>query len=367
MSILVLGGCGEIGRSVCEDLVKSDAEVTVGDMREKEGQALAERLGGKASFRRVDVRNRSVLESALKGFRVVVNCIGPYFEFGLLVARAALASGTDYLDVCDDQGVTGSLLDMDASVRKEGCTFLINMGASPGLTNVMAKRGMDRLDEVDAVKVFWYEDSGETIGLGQIMHWAHIAMGKVPTYENGQWRRVQALSGREIVRFPDPCGHVPVYHLGHPEPITIPRYTKTRDALCKGGVLPESNITLTRVLDRLILVKNVTVIKAVSRFFLKLLPLLAGDTRSRGVLSAFRADVIGYRDGMRSVVSHAVVGRVAQLTAFPASIAAQMIARGQIKAKGVFPPEGCPDLNVETFIGELAQRGISLEESHEEC
>jgi len=363
MSVLVLGACGEIGRAICQDLAASCGQVVLGDVREKDGRELAARLGSGASFRRVDVRDREGLARVLAGHAVVVNCIGPYFAFGTTVAEACLEAGTHYVDVCDDHDVTESLLALGGAARERGLVFLINMGASPGLTNLMARMGADGLDTVRRVRVLWYEDTGETIGLGQLMHWAHIAMGRVPTYAGGRWREVRALSQREVVTFPEPCGAVPVFHVGHPEPMTIPRFIKAQEVCCKGGILPESDITLTRVLDRVLVVKTAGTIRLLARVVLRFLPLLSGDTRGRQIRSAFRTDVEGTKGGKPVSRSRCVVGEVAALTGVPASIAAQLISGGRIRAAGVFPPEGCPDLPVETFLEELAKRGIRIQDT----
>nr|MDO8076212.1 SDR family NAD(P)-dependent oxidoreductase [Candidatus Freyarchaeota archaeon] len=363
MSVIVLGACGEIGRFIAADLAGSGFSVTVADIREREGRTLAEELGKRASFKKVDVHDFDSLVESLKGHKLVVNTVGPYFEFGDVVARASIGAGVNYLDICDDHDVTLNLLGLSRKVEREGLTFLINMGASPGITNIMAKIGAMKLDKVHSVRVLWYEDTGETIGLGQLMHWAHIAMGKVPTYSGGEWREVRALSERELVRFPDPCGFVPVYHVGHPEPVTIPRYITTEEAVCKGGILPESDVQLTRVMDRLILVKNVKVVKLVCKFFLKILPLLTGETEERQILSAFRSDVLGQKNRKTTHLSYAVVGPVAKLTSAPASIAAQMIAKREIATPGVFPPEGCPDLNIHKLVKELEKRQIHIKET----
>ena len=363
MSIIILGGCGEIGRYIAKDLVKSGFNVTIADLREFEGKILANQLGNKTSFLKLNILHFDTLVEALKDYKLVINIIGPYFEFGDWIPRAAIQAGINYLDICDDHDITLKLLNLNKQVEREGLTFLINMGASPGLTNIMAKIGSKELDKVHSVRILWYEDTGEDIGLGALMHWAHIAMGKVPIYRNGKWMNVKALTEREIVKFPDPCGLIPIYYVGHPEPITIPRYIDTNEAVCKGGVLPEENILLTQVLDRLIIVKNVKLIKLICKFFLRIFPLLVGKAEEREVLSAFRSDVIGQRQQKNLRISHAVVGAVTNLTSMPASIAAQMIVENNKTTPGVFPPEGCPDLNVNKMISELEKRQIYLVKS----
>jgi saccharopine dehydrogenase-like NADP-dependent oxidoreductase len=55
----------------------------------------------------------------------------------------------------------------------------------------------------------------------------------------------------------------------------------------------------------------------------------------------------------------ATAGEVA--VGVPSSIAAQMLARGDIKVKGVIPPENCID--PEPFIVELGKRDIKTLET----
>ena len=61
-------------------------------------------------------------------------------------------------------------------------------------------------------------------GLAVILHTLHIFTGKVVSFQDGEFIEVQAGSGKEIVAFPAPLGKITVFHLGHPEPVTLPRY-----------------------------------------------------------------------------------------------------------------------------------------------
>ncbi|MFX1346083.1 MAG: saccharopine dehydrogenase family protein [Promethearchaeota archaeon] len=362
MSIIILGACGEIGRYIAFDLVKSGFNVTLADIREFEGKKLAERLGHRAIFQKLDVMDFEKLVEVLKDHKLVVNNIGPYYMFGDWIPRATIQAGINYVDICDDHDATRIILKMNKSVERENLTFLINSGASAGLTNIMAKIGANQLDKVDSIRVLWFEDTGETIGFGQLAHWAHIAMGKVPQFINGEWVNIKALTDREVVEFPAPLGSVPLYFVGHPEPVTLPCYIETNEAICKGGILPESDILLTKILDKLILLKHEKIMKLVCKFFLKIFPLITGKVEEREIISSFRTDVIGLKNQKNVHLSYAVIGQVAKLTSIPASISAQMIVNKEINSFGVFPPEGCPDLNLELFRMQLKKRNIIISE-----
>ncbi|NVM36543.1 MAG: SDR family NAD(P)-dependent oxidoreductase [Candidatus Lokiarchaeota archaeon] len=364
MSIIILGACGEIGRYIALDLVNSGFDVVLADIREPEGNQLAKKLGSRATFHKLDVMDFNNLVEVLKNYKLVVNNVGPYYMFGDWIPKAAIQAGINYIDICDDHDATLNFLNLDKVVQREGLTFLINSGASAGLTNIMAKLGAEQLDKVESIRVLWFEDTGETIGFGQLAHWAHIAMGKVPQFINGKLAYTRALTDREIVKFPAPLGSVPLYYVGHPEPITLPRYIETNEAICKGGILPESDILLTKILDKLIPVKDIKIMKLIVKFFLRILPLISGKVEEREIISAFRSDVIGIKNQKKAHLSNTVVGPVAKLTSIPASIIAQMIINSDIKSQGVFPPEGCSDLNLEQFKKELKKRNVHIMENH---
>jgi saccharopine dehydrogenase-like NADP-dependent oxidoreductase len=284
--------------------------------------------------------------------------------FGDSIPRAAIKAGINYVDICDDHDATLAILDLNRLVEKQNLTFLINSGASPGLTNIMAKIGANELDQVNSIRALWYEDTGEKIGFGQLAHWAHIAMGKVPQYINGEWLQIRALTEREMIKFPDPCGYIPLYYVGHPEPVTIPRFIKTNEVICKGGILPESDILLTRTIDKVVLVKHNIIMKLVCKFFVKILPLLTGKTEEREIISSFRSELTGIKNQKQLRLSYTVLGNVAKLTSVPASIITQLILNKEIKSYGVLPPEGCPDLNLKRFAQELEKRNINIIKEH---
>jgi saccharopine dehydrogenase-like NADP-dependent oxidoreductase len=78
----------------------------------------------------------------------------------------------------------------------------------------------------------------------------------------------------------------------------------------------------------------------------------------------------GVRDGKERTVVFTMIDRfdenssltsMMRTTAFPTSIIAQMIAGGEITAKGVYTPEEC--VPAEPLIAELRQRNIIIEET----
>ncbi|HIC94733.1 MAG TPA: hypothetical protein EYP09_10880, partial [Anaerolineae bacterium] len=202
--------------------------------------------------------------------------------------------------------------------------------------------------------------AADSTGLAAITHVFYAIAGRVPTYRDGAWTEVLAGSEAEVVEFPAPLGRIRVFHCGHPEPLTIPRYIKVKTVSLKGALTPDWNNRLADLFARLGLIGT----PAKNARMAKIIHTIEGLFRVGGIAaSGARVDVRGRKDGQQRVLSYSVVDRMGRLTAIPASIGAQMLAEGKIERKGVFAPEGC--IEPAAFMAELTRRGIQvLEEEY---
>ena len=240
MEVVVLGGSGAMGSFVVEWLAAADAVegVVAADADPDGGADVADEA---VTFERVDVTDRDELAAVLEPADVAVNCVGPFYRFAPPVVEGAIATATPLVDICDDYDVTEDLLaDYDERARDAGVTVVLGMGASPGITNVLARRGADRLDDVTRIDVRVTRGAGERTGPAIPYHVFNSWLGGVPTYREDAYETVQALrDGSEVATFPKPFGQVTTYHFGHPETVTLPESIDGVETVsCKGALLP---------------------------------------------------------------------------------------------------------------------------------
>jgi hypothetical protein len=188
------------------------------------------------------------LRAVLEGADLVVNCTGPYYTLGPVILDAAIAAGTDYLDICDDADATELLLQRDADARAAGVTALVGMGSAPGTTNVLVRLALDSLPPGEAsASITWCVDAADMVG-AVVPHFAHSFATAIagadgtPSWEALEPKRVQ---------FPDPVGEQLVVTLSHPEVLTLPRFTRVSQATNKGGLIPEDFTHLGWFISRL--------------------------------------------------------------------------------------------------------------------
>lgn len=361
MNIVVLGGAGDMGSHIVRDLIEhSDAQVTIADYRLTEARALSRNLGERAQAVFVDASNRDSLLLVLRDADAAIGAVGPFYRFATRMAWAALESHVNYVDICDDYGPLDTLFEFDAVARQEGVTLITGLGWTPGLSNVLARHGANQLDHADEIRIAWAGGAADSQGLAVVQHVLYAVSGSVPTYRDGRWVKVPALSEPEVVTFPEPLGDIEVLHVGHPEPMTIPRTIPVWTVSLKGALTPRWNNRLAGLLVRMGLTSTPGRIDRTSRLIHRLERVLGAG----GVaLSALRVDVIGSRDGNQVTRTYSAADHMGRLTGIPAAVGALMLARGEITEPGVFAPEAIID--PVPFLDALAERGISIIEQED--
>jgi saccharopine dehydrogenase (NAD+, L-lysine-forming) len=358
-----------MGQAAARDLIKQEQveRVILGDIN-TDPQRLHEKLraSGKALFRRTDAFDHADLVAAMKDVDVVVNCAGPFYKTAVAVARAAVEAGVSYIDICDDHEAVSILYasDIDEAARRAGITILTGMGSDPGTNNVVARYFADRLERVDEIYLYWVVSIAD-LGEGAAWdHSLHMVTGKVPQFLDGRLEYVQGGTGEETVRFLEPLGECLISYVGHPQPLTIPRYIPgVKKVVIKGALIPTW-------VDRLIKEQNATGFLGTEPVDVKGVQVAPYDLtlrlwrsiprdRDRGPLaSGMKMIVKGEREGKRVTYSADVVGRTAAGTGLPVSIAAQMLCAGHVQARGVVAPEACID--PQRYLGAMIKRGARI-------
>lgn len=231
MRVVVLGGAGGMGRTAVKVAAELGfvREVVVADRHLAGAEQVAARHRARARAVQVDVRDAQALAGLLGGADVVMNAAGPFFELGVPVLQAVIAAGAHYLDICDDWEPTLEMLALDGEARARGVTAIVGMGASPGLTNLLAVVAARVMAHPLEILTGWSIDGAEA---GQakppsdepsaaVVHWMQQLSGKIRVHSGGASVLVKPLQRREI-DFPG-RGPLAVWSVGHPEAVTLPR------------------------------------------------------------------------------------------------------------------------------------------------
>ncbi len=256
MRVVVLGA-GGMGRYAAATAARLDfvEELVIADLDRNAAAKAAASLGGKARGETVDVQSPEALAALFSKADAVLNTVGPFFRFGPPVLRAAIAARIHYLDINDDWESTEAMLALDDDARAAGITAVIGMGASPGISNLLACLAMRELDEVEEIIAGFDLDAAMPEQRGAkpaaaTVHGLHQLSGQIRVFENGSFRQAKP---QQPVEFDYPgLGQRTGWTMGHPEAITFPHSFPKLSSARVVMTMATSNRIGVKILCRLI-------------------------------------------------------------------------------------------------------------------
>jgi saccharopine dehydrogenase-like NADP-dependent oxidoreductase len=365
MKALVLG-CGEMGQVAIDDLVAHDvfAQVAVATRRLEAAETflagLPARSSRTAAFQ-VDVQDHAALVRLMKGYDVVCNTAGPNYLNAVAIAKAAIGAGVSLVDVSDDWEATLELFALHDAARHAGITVVVGLGASPGVTNVLARHGANQLDRTDEIRTSWVMRGSDPGGPALSHHLLFSLPHRAFVFQDGAMREVRPfVDGRETLRFPE-LGDVDVYHIGHPEPFMLARsFPGLRYADDKATFLPVAVNDMIVELGQVSRYAGAVRLNGLSvspmDFAAACLHQTCKAMTDVPKTGALRTEVRGERGGRQVRLIYSAAGRIGIGTGVPASIGAHLLALGKITQRGVYPPEACID--PEWFLQAVTMRDI---------
>ena len=366
MKTIGILGLGSMGKIIAKDLAKTYNGKIIYLAREINSvKSLAKKYN--AEIRYADVSKPKTLVKAFNGIDVLIHAV--HHEFNLDVMEACLSSKTNYIDLGGLYHYTKKQLKLNNQFQKANLTAIIGMGASPGITNVLAKYASKFLDKIENIEIkIGYKDFSTYNQISPLSASYSIQTileefsWKPAIFVNGKIKFVEPISGREEYNFPEPIGMQKPQYTIHSEIATLPYTLKAKnvsfkiafddDFVDKIKMLKENGF----ISDEKIKINNNEFnIKEVSAEILKKLP----KTIPEKINQCEIIRVIVSSENKKIIMDAKISGEtIDKDTGVPPSIIAQMIVDGKIKDKGVFPPESV--ILGEYFFKELAKRRIYI-------
>ena len=245
MKILAIGGSGGMGRFAVDAAQHFNTveRIEVADLNEAGARNFAAQLNNKVNAIGLDVSDDAALRKAMANADLVMNTCGPFYRYGLPVLQAAIESGCHYVDICDDWEPTIEMLKLDQQAKNADVSAILGLGASPGISNMLALIAMQELDAVSTVYTGWdlggATPEAETSQAGvnaAMLHGIEQMTGRVKIFRNGAFELTKPLAPISVL-YP---GLTPFkgYIFGHPEAVTFPHnYPQLQESinLAHGG------------------------------------------------------------------------------------------------------------------------------------
>jgi len=232
LKILILGGAsGDVGRDLTRILLRDKKciekiTVTSRDLNYAK-QFVTELDDPRVSATLVNVTNRKQLLDAMNEHNLIVNTVGPFSKYGILVMNATIESKVNYIDICDDIEPTVEALQLNQFAEDAGIFLLLSMGWFPGMSNLRTMALSREMDEIEEIITAWVAgrkapEEHPSLGLAGTEHYFEALTGKILSFRDGHRVRIPAFQDGIELTFPKPIGSCFCYQIEHPEVATLP-------------------------------------------------------------------------------------------------------------------------------------------------
>jgi lysine 6-dehydrogenase len=378
MKILVLGA-GRMGLGAAFDLAhNSDCEsVTVADVDMERARAVVETIGSsKLTPAQIDVSDHGRVVELMRGHDAGISCV--VYTYNLQLARAAIEARMSFCDLGGNNTVVASELALHEEARRAGINIIPDCGLAPGMVSVLVAHGAARFDRLEEIHIrvgglpqnprppLNYQIVFSVEGLiNEYIERARVIRG-------GRIIEVESMTEIERLSFPAPFEELEAFQTSGgtstlPETfegrvqeldyktIRYPGHCEKFKLLTDLGFASGESVELDGV--------RVRPRRLLGEMLLRHLP--ADEPDVVLILVEFRGLPEG--KGEPETLRYYIIDRfdantglsaMQRTTSFPASIIAQMMARGEVTDKGAIPQERC--VPPDSFVRELAARNIRI-------
>jgi len=356
--------------------------VTIADFDLAKAEQAAEKIGtSRIDARRVDASNYSDIVALFTGYDSVISCVNYWYNESL--SRAAIETRSNFCDLGGNNYVVDAQLALDGEAKAAGINIIPDCGLAPGMVSILAMHGAAKFDQLDEL---------------------HIRVGGLP--QNPQppldYQLVFSVEGLineyvELARVIRNGSISTVPSMTELESLSFDGFPPLEAFQTSGGTstLPDTFLGSIKELDY----KTIRYAGHCDKFktmidlglcssdeiFLSEPGAVATGLRPRKLFGELlqrhlpadgpdyvlvRLEFMGTADGGSKRLVYDIVDKqdestglsaMMRTTAFPASIIAQMMAKGEVLARGATPQEKAID--PEKFVAELERRNIIIRES----
>ena len=379
MHMLVLGA-GLQGSACAYDLLQNPevTEVRLADIRiDHLPEFLAPYSGSRLIPTHLDVRDHDAVRALMREADAAMSAI-PYY-FNLDLARLAVEAGTHFCDLGGNTEIVFQQKRLEAKARETGCTVVPDCGVAPGMVNVLAQYGIEKLDKVKSVKIYvgGLPQHPEPPLNYQIVYSLEGVLDYYTTLSwmvrDGKRTQIKALSEREKVSFPQPVGELEAFHTAgglstmafryegkiptmEYKTLRYPGHAHIMEAIRDLGLLDLAPVDVkgVKVVPRDLFVNVVSprLTKPTGRDLVALRVIVEGTKGGKAKRVGW--ELLDYYDEARGISA------MMRTTGYSLSITGQMQARGEIKPPGVWTPDEC--VPAARYVEELDRRGVHVRE-----
>jgi len=233
VKVLLVGGAGVFGSRLARLLVRDGHEVTLAGRTPARAQPLAEELG--CATRRLD---RTGDLTDLAGYDVLVDAAGPFHTGGedpYRLARAALAAGLHYLDLCDNAAFCAGIAALDDEARAAGLCAVSGLSSVPAISSA-AVRALCGEERPRVIETAILPGNRSPRGPSVMQSILSQAGRPAPVWRGGAWEQVPGWSDPKDYVLPGDGGIRQGWQISVPDQLLFPAHFGAQTVVFRAGL-----------------------------------------------------------------------------------------------------------------------------------
>ena len=379
MKILVLGA-GRMGLGAVYDLARNSPdveEITIADADLAKAESVRAAVASpKIKAVQLDAADFHQVLSVMDARDAAISCVNYWFNASL--SRAAIKANCHFCDLGGNNYVVDEQLALDQEARAAEISIVPDCGLAPGMVSVLAMHGAKRFDETEEIHIrvgglpqnprppLNYQLVFSVEGL------INEYVEKARVIRRGEIAEVDSMTELETLSFDDFPALEAFQTSGGTSTLPDTFHGKIRELDYKTIRYAGHCTKFKTMIDLGLCSSDETLID-----YARITPRkIFGELLQRNLPAdepdyvLIRLDFVGKTGGTRKTLRYDIVehfdektnlSAMMRTTAFPASIIAQMMAKGEVSRRGATPQEIAVD--ADKFVAELERRDIIIKES----
>lgn len=163
--IVVVGGYGHVGKMICRDLGELyPGKVYAAGRSFSRAEQFSSTTNGKVRPLQLNIKE-AVDPDILKDVKLVVMCLD---QADTEFVRTCFKSGIHYVDVSANDSFLSQLEGLHEEAAASHATAVLSIGLAPGLTNLLAHRAKQLMDQTNVIDIFIMLGMGDQHGQAAI-------------------------------------------------------------------------------------------------------------------------------------------------------------------------------------------------------